>query len=171
VLDLFYIAAYYYVYKQYNDIFINLGLFSFTFVLFYLFLNPFVLETGALILSIICVSTMYIKIRETLVTRDASFTNLQIITGGSINSVVWICYGLLNGYVAVYICNFYLFFTLIFNAVVYLWSIGILEDSNIVIMTLHMVLKTAGDKLDGQTTVTYDKSKLLNFRDDFVRSY
>jgi uncharacterized protein with PQ loop repeat len=155
LLDMVFIIIYHYVYKEYQEIALQCAVSSSVLLISY-FLNVNIVAFCAFIMALVCTAAMYIKIREALYTKDASFINLQIVVGGLVNSIIWILYGLLVGIFLVWFCPVLLLITVLINALAYLWTLGYVEDNNLFLMLLKKILMVEFDK-------TLAKNKLIDF--------
>jgi hypothetical protein len=158
------IGMFYYIYGKYNEIFIHSGILIILNPIFYVLFNATVLEIIACLLGISIISSMYIKIREALATKDVGFVNIPLLLGGFGCALTWDIYGLMNGYAAaaapaVIICNMYLMFTVFVNTFVYFWSIGYFDDKIIVLVALKMTLRVD----DNQDRTVSQKTKMIDF--------
>jgi hypothetical protein len=158
LLVMTFITIYHYVYKEYNDLVISISA-AVLLIIVDSFLGLQVLELLAFVLGIVCTASMYIKIRETLSTKDAGYTNLQIIIGGLVNSIVWVCYGVLIGVTGLWVGSGMFTITVLINAFVYAWAMGNIHDDNVVLRFLKLILVIDES---GYRSV-YQKNKLIEF--------
>jgi hypothetical protein len=159
IIDITMIGMYYYIYNMYKEIFIYSGILIIINPIFYVLFNATILEIIACVLGLLVISSMYIKIREALATKDGGFVNIPLLLGGFGCALTWEVYGLMNGYAAVIICNTYLMFTVFVNMFVYYWAIGYFDDKNIVLVALKMILRVD----DNQDKAVSQKTKMIDF--------
>jgi hypothetical protein len=159
IIDITMIGMYYYIYNMYKEIFIYSGVLIIINPIFYVLFNATVLEVIAGLLNLAVIGSMYIKIREALATKDGGFVNIPFLLGGFCCALTWEVYGLMNGYVAVIICNAIMLLTILVNTFVYFWDVGYFDDKNIVIASLKMILRVD----DNQDKTVSQKTKMIDF--------
>jgi uncharacterized protein with PQ loop repeat len=145
-----YISIYLYINEQHKEITFAIGGYGIGNIALYIFFTVPVLSVLVIIVGFVFFTTFFIKIRETLATKDAGYTNNYILVAALLCGILWLVYGAVMELTSVWLTNGYLLVINIISVIVLLNTKGYISDDSPVITTLKLVLR-----VDNTTAATY----------------
>jgi hypothetical protein len=140
-LDFIFISMYFYILDQFKEIIVSLSSIVILNIVLYLFVKIQLLDLLCLVLTTVYIATMYITIRETLATKDPSYTNLTLCISAICYASLWMIYGVINNVLSLWLVNLFMVLTGSINLYIYFWTKGYLKDNDFIIQVLKKILR------------------------------
>jgi uncharacterized protein with PQ loop repeat len=140
IINIVYIDMYLYIVDKSDKIILNtIGIIAAT-MLVYIILPVTMIGLIVTFVLLGVYSSMIIKIRETFVKKNAEYTNYFLSIASVFNTSIWSIYGIFILDWVIIIPNIYGVLINIAALIVYYWSVGKIDDSNIFIILLKRAL-------------------------------